>query len=203
MAGSENPNTSNTKFLTVAEEMTLRDQAGVFGQQCADAGALVVANNLEKLVDLAKIGRNTSFIPAVFITSASTRLWETGTEPDTIYTIYKKWFQTDSINSARIAESDTINEIQSTFVIVAGKFTTEEQDPIKQKQTLTKSLDFLDKTSANQKDKVEYIMHFAKYLFEHGMKKEGRKIAETTAKLAPKIVESLIDLKAILRQVSE
>lgn len=194
---------TTTRFLTLEEELLLYKQTVIFGNESAEAGLPTVNCNLERLVDLAKNSKTPTFIPANFLESASTRLWETGIDIANIFDLYKKWFQFYIHDAKTRTASDTINDIQSSFANLAGKFTAEEKDPAKQKQTLVKSIDFIDKNSSDQQSKVEYMMFYGKYLFEHGMEKEGRKIVETTAKLSPKTIEKLIDLKAILIQVSE
>ncbi len=193
----------NINFLTIEEEKTLRSRATELGKQSAEAGLLTINNNLEKLMGLAINEKTATVIPADFLASASIHLWEIGINIDDVFSFYKKWLQFNIDNAQTLMESDTINELQSTFVNLAAIFTTEEKSPKRQKQTLVKSIDFIDKNSFDQQSKVEYLMFYGKYLFEHGIEKEGRKIITTTAKLAPKTVTKLLDLKAILEQVRE
>lgn len=189
--------------MSQEEERTLRNQTALFGIQSAEAGLPIVSNNLEKLVDLARNEKTPTFIPADFLESAATHLWETGTDIANIFDQYKKWFRKNEFDAETTMEFDTINELQSSFVNLAGKFTSQEESPIKQKQTLAKSIDFIDKNSLDQQTKAVYLMYYGKYLFEHGMEKEGRIIIKTTAKLAPKTVSKLLDLEAIFNQVRE
>lgn len=203
MVNQETLRTKDVNFLSIEEEKTLKKQAFVFGQQCANAGIPIVNINLVRLIDLARNKKTASFVPADFLESASIKLRENGAKTTDIFTLYSKWFQFDDSNTKSIQESDTVGEIQISFVNLAAKFTVEEKDPEKQKQTLAKSIDFIDKNSSDQQSKVAYLMFYGKYLFEHGMKKQGRKIVQTTAKSEPEIISELLDLEAIVEQVSE
>lgn len=203
MRSQEKLITISTRFLSIEEERTLRSQTAIFSKQCAEAGLPTVSNNLEKLVDLARNKKTPTFVPADFLENASIHLWETGTEIANIFDLYKKWLQFYIHDAKTLAESDTICDIQSSFANLAGRFTTEEKDPAKQKRKLIKSVDFIDKNSSDHQSKAEYLMFYGKFLFEHGMEIEGRKIITTTAKLVPETVAKLLDLKAILEQVRE
>ncbi len=193
----------NINFLTFEEERTLRSRATELGKQSAEAGLLTINNNLEKLMDLAINEKTATVVPADFLASASMHLWKIGINIDDVFSFYKKWLQIDIASATTMAENDTINNLQSSFTNLAAKFTTKEKDPAKQKRTLIKSVDFIDKNSYDQESKVEYLMFYGKYLFEHDMEKEGRIIVSTTAKLAPETVAKLLDLKAIVEQVRE
>lgn len=193
----------NINFLTVEEITRLKDQASKYGKHYAETGLPTISNNLEKLIDLARNEKTPTFIPADFLENAATYLWETETDITSIFDLYKKWLQFYIHDAKTRMESDIINDLQSSFANLAGKFTTEEKDPIKQKHTLTKSIDFIDTHSCDPQSKVEHLMYYGKYLFEHGMEQEGRKIITTTAKLVPTIVARLLDLKAIVEQVRE
>lgn len=202
----ERPDTlviNNTRFLTAEEERVLKTRTVELGKQSALAGRMTISNNMVRLTDLAKNAKTATFVPAEFLYSASTQLWEIGCDLEEIFIYYQKWFKFNLISSETEMESDMVNEIQSSFLNLVGKFTSEEENPLKQKQIMERSINFLDNNSSDQQSKVAYLMFYGKYLFEHQMEDEGRKIIKTTAKLEPKAVKKLIDLKGILQQVSE
>lgn len=193
----------NTRFLTPEEERVLKTRTAELGKQSAIAGRMKISNNMGGLTDLAINAKTATFVPAEYLSSASTQLWEMGCDPEEIFIYYQRWFKFNLKSAQTDMEIDMVNEIQSSFVNLVGKFATEEKDPSKQKQIMARSINFLDNNSFDKEAKVEHLMYYGWYLFEHGMEKAGRILVQTTAKLAPATVAKLPDLVAILEQVRE
>jgi len=199
MERPENLTTTNTKYL-LWDETELKMQTAAFGRQNAKAGIPTVLNNLERLIQLAKSEKTATFVPADFLENASYYLWETGTDIDSIFAMYKKWlnFDLESIESDTL--NDTIGEIQVSYPVLAAKLTTEEKDPRKKRQTLLKSVEFMDKNTVDDLSKVECLIYYGKYLFENGMEVEGRQIIKITSKSNPDLCD-LLDFQETIKKI--